>query len=36
VIPPFLREMAIEASIDTQVHKEEEGMGFLRPSKRRF
>ncbi len=36
VIPPFLREMAIEASTDAQRHREEEGAGFLRHAKRRF
>ncbi len=34
VIPPFLREMAIESRMDTHRHREEEGMGFLRPAKR--
>ncbi len=36
VIPPFLREMAIESSTDTHTHREEEGVGFLRPAKRGF
>ncbi len=34
VIPPFLREMAIEASGDPYHRREEEGMGFLRRAKR--
>jgi nitrate reductase beta subunit len=34
VVPPFLREMAIEAVINTQTQQEEEGMGYRRPPKR--
>ncbi len=34
VIPPFLREMAIEAEEDTHRYQEERGAGFLRLPKR--
>ncbi|HEX7523525.1 MAG TPA: nitrate reductase subunit beta [Candidatus Deferrimicrobium sp.] len=34
VIPPFLREMAIEQTTDPGVHKTETGVGTLRPPKR--
>src|SRR5512143_1595146 len=34
VIPPFLREMAIERTIDPGVHKTKTGVGALRPPKR--
>ncbi len=34
VVPPFLREMAIEATADTHTQQEEEGVGFHRPPKR--
>jgi nitrate reductase beta subunit len=34
VIPPFLREEAIDASADVHVHQGEQGAGFLRPPKR--
>jgi nitrate reductase beta subunit len=34
VIPPMRREVAIESTIDPQVHKAEAGFGFRRPPKR--
>ncbi len=34
VVPPFLREMGIEATTDTHTQQEEEGVGFHRPPKR--
>ncbi|MEA5115582.1 MAG: nitrate reductase subunit beta [Geobacteraceae bacterium] len=34
VVPPFLREMAIEATADPLQRKEETGTGFTRPPKR--
>jgi len=34
VIPPMEREVAIEETMDTQVHKEETGFGYRRPPKR--
>jgi nitrate reductase beta subunit len=34
VIPPFLREMAIETVVDPQTHKSEGGAGYVHPSKR--
>ncbi len=34
VVPPFLREIAIEASSDTHRHQGEAGAGFLRPPRR--
>jgi nitrate reductase / nitrite oxidoreductase, beta subunit len=34
VIPPFLREAAIEATTDVFDHQQEEGTGFHRPPKR--
>jgi nitrate reductase beta subunit len=34
VVPPFLREMAIEALTDTQRQQEEAGTGFRRPPRR--
>ena len=34
VVPPFLREMAIEATADTHTHQEEQGAGILRPPRR--
>ncbi len=33
-VPPFQREMAIEAVADPQKRKEETGFGFSRPPKR--
>lgn len=34
VIPPMGREVAIESTKDTQIHKEETGFGYRRPPKR--
>ncbi len=34
VIPPFLRETAIESAGDVHAHQEEGGAGFLRPPRR--
>jgi len=34
VVPPFMREMAIEAAADPQKRKGETGTGFSRPPKR--
>jgi nitrate reductase beta subunit len=34
VIPPFLREMAIETVIDPETHKSEIGVGYVHPPKR--
>ena len=34
VIPPFLREQAVESVQKPQSHKEEAGFGFIRPLKR--
>jgi nitrate reductase / nitrite oxidoreductase, beta subunit len=36
VIPPFLRERAIENTVDPGTHKGEAGIGYLRPPKRGF
>jgi nitrate reductase beta subunit len=36
VIPPMLREQAIEAERDPQIHKRETGFGSRRPPKRRW
>jgi nitrate reductase beta subunit len=36
VIPPMLREQAIEAGLDPQEHKEEMGFGSRRPPRRRW
>jgi len=34
VIPPFLREMAIESVMDPETRKEEAGTGHIHPPKR--
>ena len=34
VVPPFLREVAIESSRDVRAHQEETGTGFLRLPRR--
>ena len=34
VIPPFLREMAVETMVDPETHKGETGVGYGRPPKR--
>jgi nitrate reductase beta subunit len=36
VIPPMLREQAIEAGLDPQEHREEMGFGSRRPPRRRW
>ncbi|MDH3455174.1 MAG: nitrate reductase subunit beta, partial [Desulfuromonadales bacterium] len=36
VVPPMLREQAIEAGMDPEQHKQEMGFGRQRPPKRRW
>jgi len=36
VVPPMLREQAIEAGMDPEQHKQEMGFGSRRPPKRRW
>ena len=36
VVPPMLREQAIEAGMDPEQHKQEMGFGTRRPPKRRW
>jgi nitrate reductase beta subunit len=36
VVPPMLREQAIEAGMDPHQHRQEMGFGSRRPPKRRW